>query len=59
MSKKSKQSPPQPVAVKAKKVMTIEDVARIQSKFAKEHDGVVPKDSFISRAQKAVAKRKA
>lgn len=36
--------------------MTLKDAARIQSATAKSNGGIVPKDSFSSRASSAAAK---
>jgi len=42
----------------AKKPMTQEAVSRIQSATATKNEGKVPKDSFASRAQSTVDKKK-
>lgn len=40
----------------SKKCMTQSDVSRIQSATAKQNGGQIPKGSFASRTQSAVAK---
>lgn len=58
MSKAVKQpNPAKATPVKAKPI-TLEEVSRIQSRFAKTHDGKVPKDSWVARLQR-VAQRNA
>ena len=51
MDKEDKKSGGEP-----KNPMTKEDAARIQSSYAKEHDGKVDEGSFPARAQAAAAK---
>ncbi len=36
--------------------MTLEDAARIQSVTVKKNGGIVPKDSFASKAQRVAAR---
>jgi hypothetical protein len=42
----------------AKEKMKPEDAMRIQSSTAKKKDGIVPKESFATRAQRAADKNK-
>lgn len=52
MSKSAIPSPTKP------KPITLADVAKVQSRFAKAHDGRVPKGSWVARLQR-VAQRNA
>lgn len=47
-----------PMQTKPAKTLTLEDVAKVQSQFAKTHGGKVPKGSWICRLQ-GVAQRNA
>ena len=58
MSKAAKQpNPAKATPVKAKAI-TLEEVSGIQSRFAKAHEGKVPKDSWVARLRR-VAQRNA
>ncbi len=50
MSKAAKPKLVRPVKTKP---ITLEEVAKIQSRFAKAHDGKVPKGGLVARLQRA------
>lgn len=53
MSKSARPTPTKPT-----KSITLQDVAEVQSRFAKTHGGKVPKGSWVARLQR-VAQRNA
>ncbi|NMG49303.1 hypothetical protein GO613_14485 [Azoarcus communis] len=55
MSKSARPTPTKPTKAKS---ITLEDVAKVQSRFAKGNGGKVPKGSWVSRLQR-VAQRNA
>ncbi|MDD3483682.1 hypothetical protein [Azovibrio restrictus] len=58
MSKAAKQPKPANGNPTKAKPITLEEVSGIQSRFAKTHDGKVPKNSWVARLQR-VAQRNA
>ena len=53
MSKSARPNPAKPTRAKP---ITLKDVAKVQARFAKTHDGKVPKGGWVARLQR-VAQR--